>query len=181
MKKTLIGALVGGLILFIWQFLSWSALNLHGSNMQYTPSQDKILSALAEEGLEDGTYFMPNVKPGATAEEYEAYQKANIGKPWALISYHNSLNNNMGMNMVRGFLIDFLAVFFLCYLLLKNPKLDFQTTLVSTLMIGLIGYFTISYLNTIWFESSSIPELIDTIVQWGLTGAFLGWYLPEKD
>ncbi len=29
MKKMIVGALVGGLILFVWQFLTWGALNLH--------------------------------------------------------------------------------------------------------------------------------------------------------
>ena len=54
MKKLFVGALVGGLILFIWQFLSWSLLNIHLPEMQYTPAQDEILSALSEAGLEEG-------------------------------------------------------------------------------------------------------------------------------
>ncbi len=42
MKKTIIGAIVGGIIIFAWQFLSWGPLNLHEAQQQYTPKQDTI-------------------------------------------------------------------------------------------------------------------------------------------
>ena len=53
MRTLLIGSLVGGLILFLWQFLSWTALNLHGREMQHTPKQDAILQSLSQ-NLEEG-------------------------------------------------------------------------------------------------------------------------------
>ena len=180
MKKTIIASVVGGLILFLWQFASWAALNIHGSGMQYTPKQDKILEALAAEGLEEGSYFLPNVPPSASAEEHSAYQKANLGKPWAQISYHKSLNDNMTMNMIRGLIIDILAAFLLVWILMSNKDNNFKHSIMVSLAVGLIGYLTISYLNSIWFESNSIPHLIDTVVSWGLVGCWLGWYLTRK-
>lgn len=63
MKKALIGGLIGGLILFIWQFLSWSMLNIHGSQMSHTPYQDQILKTLDDLSVPEGTYFLPNVPP----------------------------------------------------------------------------------------------------------------------
>ncbi len=45
-QKTIIGALVGGVILFIWQFLSWTMLNLHGESQKYTAKQNEILQYL---------------------------------------------------------------------------------------------------------------------------------------
>lgn len=46
MKKLIVGALVGGIIVFIWSFLSWGLLNLHSAGQQYTPKQDSILAYL---------------------------------------------------------------------------------------------------------------------------------------
>jgi hypothetical protein len=180
MKKSLIGALVGGIILFVWQFLSWTALNIHGSQMSHTDKQDEIMNFLAESGLEEGSYFLPNVPPGATAEEYTAYQTEQVGKPWATLKYNESMDANMGMNMFRGFLVDFLAVFFLCFIFGKMSNLNFNTVVTSTVLIGLIGYLTSSYLDSIWFEGNSIPELIDTVVQFGLCGAWLGFWLNRN-
>lgn len=180
MKKMLIGAFVGGLILFIWQFLSWAMLNIHQSNMKYTPNQDKILEVLNTNLTEEGAYFLPNVPPTMPADQHQAAMEKNIGKPWATLTYHQSMRADMSMNMIRGFIIDFLAVLLLCYLLLGNPNLDFKRIVLSSIAVGLIGYLTVSYLNSIWFEGNTIPELIDAVVQFGLCGLWLGWWLTKK-
>ena len=57
MKKTIIGVLVGALILFIWQFISWGAVNLHSGMQQYTPKQTEILKYLGD-NLEEGFYYL---------------------------------------------------------------------------------------------------------------------------
>jgi hypothetical protein len=46
MKKEVIGAIVGGIIIFIWQFLSFALINFHLPVQQYTDKQDAILEAL---------------------------------------------------------------------------------------------------------------------------------------
>ncbi len=176
MKKLLIGGIVGGLILFIWQFLSWSMLNVHAANFTYTPNQQQVIDCLSA-NLTDGEYFIPGVPPDASSEEYAEYQKNAVGKPWAKVNYRSSFNVNMGMNMIRGFAMDFLAALMLCWILLKIPNVSFVDVLMSSLAVGLIGYFTGPYINNVWFETSSIGDLIDALVSWGLTGAFLGWWL----
>ena len=179
MKNQLIGALVASLILFIWQFLSWAMLNLHGSEMSYTSNQDAIMEVL-NANLEEGDYFLPASPPTATMEEQQAVMDNAVGKPWAKITYRAAMSNNMGMNMFRGWIVDFLAAFLLCWILLKMTNLDFKTCLLSSLAVGLIGYFTINYIDSIWFEGNSLPDLLDAVVQWGLCGAWLGWWLPSR-
>jgi len=180
MKKQLIAIFVGGLILFIWQFLSWAAIPIHKSEYGYSPNQDKILEVLSQNLTEDGNYFLPGMPPGSTHEQEEAYMKENVGKPWASVTYHKSMSNDMGMNMLRGFVVDLVAVFLLVWLLMKFQTLDIKTAVQSSIVVGLIGYLTIPYLYSIWFEKSSIEYLVDAVVQWGLLGVWLGWWLPRK-
>ncbi len=178
MKKLIIAGLVGGLILFIWQLLSFMMLQIHGSQMQFTDKQDEILAALEASGIDEGEYFLPNTASTAPSEEDRvAYIEKYSGKPWAKVSYHKELNMSMGMNMIRGFLIDIVAAFLLAWLLLKFRDLNMKTSVIASLAVGLIGYLTISYLNSVWFETSSWPELIDAVIQWGLVGVWLGWFL----
>ncbi len=179
MKKTLIGTLVGGLILFIWQFLSWGLLNLHYSQNNYTDNQDEIYEYLKGK-LPEGEYFIPTIPQGATAEDREALTNKVTGQPWMQIKYHEKWNMSMPMNMFRGLVIDLLSVFLLIWVLLKFRELNLMTVLSASLAIGLIGYFTGPYLNSIWFATNTIPDLIDTIVQWGVVGLWLGWYLVRK-
>lgn len=178
MKKLIISALVGGLILFIWQSLSFMMLQLHNSEMQYTPQQDEILEALKASGIEEGEYFLPTTPTNTPSEEERvAYMEKYTGQPWARISYHESMDMSMGMNMIRGLVANIFAVFLLTWLLLKIPDLDMKTAVMSSLAVGLVGYLTISYINSAWFETSSWPQLIDTIAQWGLVGLWLGWFI----
>ncbi|MFT5166942.1 MAG: hypothetical protein ACI8P3_002174 [Saprospiraceae bacterium] len=178
MKKQLIGTLVGAIILFIWQFISWGAINFHKAETQYTPNQDKILAVLSE-NLTEGQYFVPGVPLGSSSEEEMAIREQAMGKPWATINYHPEMKMSMPMNMTRGFVIDFISAFFLCWILLKFGNLNFMDALIASVMVGLIGYFTITYLNHVWFENSTIGYLIDAIGSWALVGAWLGWFLPR--
>lgn len=180
MKKQLIATLVGGAILFIWQFLSWAAIPIHKSVYGYTANQDKILEALNQNLTEEGTYFLPNVPPGTPHEQAEASMQDRMGKPWASVSYHKAMNNEMGMNMFRGFAIDLVSVFLLVWLFMKFQTLDMKTSVLSSVAVGIIGYLTIPYLNSIWFETGSLEHLIDAVVQWGLVGAWLGWWLNRS-
>lgn len=180
MKKALIGGLVGGFILFMWQFLSWSLLNVHGSQLQYTPEQDQLLSCIEAANIPEGSYFLPTVSPDLPSDKHQEHMMQFVGKPWAQLSYHKSMKMEMGMNMFRGFVVDFLAVFLLCYLFMGDNNLSFQKVFTGSLIVGLISYMTIPYINSIWFETNSIPDLIDAFVQWGICGLFLAWYLPTK-
>ncbi|MBV6440627.1 MAG: hypothetical protein DYG98_16955 [Haliscomenobacteraceae bacterium CHB4] len=179
MKKQLIATLVGGAILFFWQFLSWTALNVHGAEHQYTANQDTIMATLVK-NLDDGSYMLPQLPAGSSKEEQQKFMEESAGKPWATISYHKSFNGSMGMNMLRAILVDWVAVFLLVWLLMKNTNLDFKTSLLSSLAVGAIAYLTIPYLNSIWFESNTIGYLVDLVMQWGLVGAWLGWWLTRR-
>lgn len=178
-KRIIIATAVAGILLFFWQFLSWTALNLHGSEMQYTDKQDAVLQVLSE-NLKEGSYFLPSLPPDSTPEQQKAYMATAEGKPWATVTYHEAMKMGMGMNMVRAFVIDLLSAFLLIWLLGKMANPSFQTMLLSSLAVGFISYLTIPYLNTIWFETSSLGHLLDAVVQWGLVGLWLGWFLNRK-
>ncbi len=178
LKKTIIASVVGGLILFFWQFLSWTILDTHRPMQNYTPKQKEILDFLGQ-NLEEGNYYLPTLPQGASMEENEKFMNESVGKPWAEIRYHKSMNANMPLNLVRGLLVDILVVFLFCSYLLKS-SLDFKNTLVSGLVFGLISYLITDYTNQIWFETNTIPNLIDAIVGWAIVGSWLGWWLTKK-
>jgi hypothetical protein len=181
MKKTLLGTIVAGLILFVWQFVSWSGANLHSSQLSYTPLESDLLECLSTHKLPEGEYLIPNKPPEMSMTEYqELFNSKYLGRPWARIQYHHSFENSMGMNMFRGLIIDLLSAFLLCIVLLGDPTLDFKKVMITSLTVGIIAYLTIPYLNSIWFKSNSLPDLLDAIVPWTLIGLILGKILPNK-
>lgn len=179
MTKQLIGTLVAALILFIWQFLSWSALQVHKAEFGYTANQDRIMEALSQNLTEEGTYMLPMPPPGSTYEQESAFMENYLNKPWASVSYHKSFSMSMGMNMTRGLAVDLLAAWLLIWLLLQFKTFDIMTAVKCSLAVGIIGYLTIPYLNSVWFDSNSIGHLIDAIVPWSIVGVWLGWWLKR--
>jgi hypothetical protein len=180
MKKSLIGAIVGGIIIFIWQFLSWALINFHKPAQQYTPKQDAVMAAL-NSNLEEGGYIMPALPPGASTEEHEKAMKDAEGKPWVSIQYHKSMENNMVMNMVRGFLVDVVTVWLLCWILLRLYKPSFNTIFTASLITGFIVFLNVPYIYHIWYQSFDLmAHLADAVVSWGVTGLWLAWWLRRN-
>lgn len=176
MKKIIIGSVVGGIILFFWQFLSWTILDIHRPMQQYTDKQTEILEYLSE-NLDEGFYMLPTFPEGASSLDAQKLTEESMGKPWAQIYYHKAMNANMGMNMARALIIDIVAVLLLCWILLKMGNASFNTIILTTIVIGLISYFVNNYTQAIWFEHKTIADLIDALVGYGLVGAWLGFWL----
>ncbi len=108
-------------------------------------------------------------------EVREASMKTAIGKPWALVSYHSALEDNMVMNIVRGLLVNIVLAWLLCWFLSKMNAPGFTTILFASLAAGLIAFLNGIYTMHIWFESFDLMNhLVDTVVSWGLVG--LGWW-----
>lgn len=181
MKRNLIGSVVGGLIIFIWQFISWAAMDLHRSGSQYTPKEDSILAFLDNIGLEEGAYFIPGVPPDTPMAEYEQRTQAAAGKPWAQIAYHKVMQTDMVMNQVRGVLVDIVMVFLLIWIIGKFGRNSFSTTFLASLFTGVIVFLNSAYTQHIWFETFDLySHLTDAIAAWGACGLWLGWWLNRK-
>jgi hypothetical protein len=182
MKKLLIASIVGGLILFIWQFISWAAADFHNSTQQYTEKQQAILEFLNEQKVKEGGYLMPILPKTASMDEWKQLMKESEGKPWVSIQYHQSKNENMVMNMVRSFVINILTVFVFCWILGQFKNASFRTVFIASLFTGLIIFFNVPYINFIWYQNFDIwAHLADGLVSWGLCGAWLGWWLNRKN
>lgn len=181
MKKTLIGSIVGGILIFIWQFLSWTVLNNHGKAMQYTPKQDSIMAYLNTQFSEDGAYALPRTPDGASMEECKKQMQDAIGKPWATISYHKSMKDNMGSAMIYNLLVNIIAVWLLCWILSGITLNTFGKTFMASLFTGLIIFLQGSYVMHIWYETFDIwAHLADYVISWGLVGLWLGMWLNRK-
>jgi len=181
MKKLVVGALVGGLLIFIWQTLSWTVLNLHEANQQYTPKQDTILQFLGNQFSGDGSYLLPKSPKGTSTEEMQKQMESNKGKPWVEIQYHQAYNANMGANIARGLVVDIILVAFLCWILLKINPASFSTIFTACIFTGIIVFTNSPYTVHIWYPKADImAHLADAILSWGLCGLWLGWWIPKK-
>lgn len=184
MKRTLLGALVGGLLIFVWQTLSWTVLNLHGSAYKYTPNEGTILQTLAANLPEEGGYVLPGMPPGASEDDWEKQMEQVDGKPMATIQYHKTHRASMSamtMNMVRGFLSNVIMIALLLWILNRLNVKTFGTVFITCVIVGLITFINQPYTGNIWFEFFDIwAYLLDSVASWALCGLWLGWLYNRR-
>jgi hypothetical protein len=175
MKKLAIGSILGAIVIFFWQFLSFALLNLHNPATDYTPKQTEVLNYLNSQFTESGSYYMPRTANDASSEEMEKAMADAQGKPWAIVSYHKSMNMSMGSNMVRGIVVNIIMVALLCGIVSKLRDPTFGNILLTSIAIGMIVFFNVPYTSHIWYETFDLSAyLIDAIVGWGLVGVVVG-------
>ena len=181
MKKYIIGSLVGAILIFGWQGLSWMVLGVHDSQMKYHPAQNEIMNVLSANTTEEGLYMIPNAP---TKKEQEAMMKEMEGKPWASIIYHKSHDPNMAMRMIRSFLVNMFLVITLIYILTRGGVTPIARRVFSgSVALGLAFFLAGQYMGHVWFD---LPwhmikgDLIDFLVAWSLCGAWLAWWLNKK-
>jgi hypothetical protein len=181
MKKLAIASLVGGIIIFIWQTLSWTVLNLHHASQEYTADQDAIMSFMNSKFSEDGSYLLPSYPKGTSYDEMQKTMPQRAGKPWMQIEYHKALNVNMGKNIFMGLINDIIIVGLLCWVLMKIPSPAAGTIFIGCLFVGLIVFLNSPLTVHIWYPKADIgAHFTDAVVSWALCGAWLGWYLKPK-
>ena len=177
MKRIIIGGIVGGIIIFICQTLSWTILDLHRPANQYTAKQDEIINFLNNQFTEDGSFLVPATPPGSSNEVMEQHMKESLGKPWAVIAYHKRNDANMGMNIFRGLLVDILMVGCFCWILSRFGNPRFSNVFIASLLAGFIVFLNVPYTVHIWFDTFDLGAyLIDSLAGWGQAGIWLGWW-----
>lgn len=174
MKKWLIGSFVGAVLIFVWQFLSWTVFQLHEAEARYIPAQDSVLSYLSTQFKETGTYMLPTVPPGSSQEKAEELGKTMEGKPWVTLTYRTSYAFNMTRPMIRGFLVGFVLVFCLIYIVTRGGKPAGVNIFAASIALGLITFLWGPYTEHVWFQTPVADlkgPLIDALVAWGLPGS----------
>ena len=180
MKKLIVGSLVGGILIFIWQTLSWTILYMHQASQEYTPKQDSIMAYMNSQFSTDGAYLLPSYPKGTTYAEMEKTMGSRKGKPWMQIQYHSSLNVNMGENIAKGLIADIITVFLLCWILMRFAPAGFATFFTASLLTGLIVFINSPYTVHIWYPKADIvAHFTDAVISWGLCGIWLGWYFKR--
>lgn len=176
MKNRIIAVAVSGILLFLWQFLSFAALNLHGGETGYTDRQDTLLATLSTE-LVPGNYLLPQAAPG---EDPQSFLANAHGQAWARIEYHAALDTGMAKPMLRSLTADLVAAALLVWLLLQLPVVTIGIAVRNSFAVGGIAFLTIPYLDSSWFDNDSLPYLIDWAAQWGIVGLWLGWWMRRR-
>ncbi|MFZ0211330.1 MAG: hypothetical protein WBE20_00370 [Candidatus Acidiferrales bacterium] len=123
-KKILLGALVGGIVVFIVGSLLHTVLGLASVGVKAVPQEDAVLSAMRAAIHEPGFYIFPapNMTPGRTKDQQQADMTAYLAKyqqgPTGILVYSpGGVALSYGKLLGGEFAIDVVSAFFLACIL----------------------------------------------------------------
>lgn len=177
MKKHLLFAIIGGIIIFAWQFLSYAMPNFHKNANEYTPLQDTLLATFQAVGLDEGMYMLGQPNPDDPDATYDMAENST----WAVLNYQIDVPNSMTTPMIRG-IITCIVIAALLFLFFKQQtNAGLLDRLLISVGVGLIGFLFTPYTNFIWYRNPDIyAHLLDAFVPFLILGWLGHLFLKEK-
>ncbi len=177
MKVLIKGALIGGLVAFIWMNFSWMVLPWHGMTLSTLPNEAPVAESLKNNVTESGLYILPWTADHTEEAMGAVNQKMEKG-PYAYMVVHPAgFKKNMGKMMLFGLLFNVLIAFILTYLLTKTRGLSYIQKVGFVKMAAVAGALVIVVPNLIWWQfplAYTLVTIVDTAFTWGFAGLAIG-------
>lgn len=161
--KNIIAAVVAGLVMFFWGFVSWTVLPWHNVDVSQFSDQQVVMDTLLQQSPKSGIYFIPGDQADYDANTPGAF--VNVMK--------NGFGAGMGEMMAKGIVGNIVLALLAILLLAKTSLTSYGSRVGFMVMLGLlIGLAAnIPYWNWFGFPTGYIlVNITDYVVTWLLAG-----------
>lgn len=179
-RSVIVAALVGGLVVFVWSFVSWSLIPWHSSAMQSFVNEGEMSLALMANAPEGGLYMMPGLPRGyatMSAEQKKAADAQMVANMETSRYFFGVVRRRAPASPVRqmivALLFDVLAALLVAMLVMKTGDMTYwgkvSFVMTAALAVGIIALVP----QWIWFSFPTRWTLImiaDTLIAWLLGG-----------
>ncbi len=185
--RLVIAALLGGLVVFAWGFVSHMLLPFGEMGHEMATSEDVVLAAL-KEGLpaREGVYHVPGLAPEQYDDEVAAaaYSAKAVSNPNAVIIYQPVGRDGMAMTpqLVKEWATNTLSALLVAWVLALGAFGFGRRVAIATLM-GLFAWLVSSVPYWNWYRfplDFTLGSLIGHVVGWFLAGLVMAWWLGRQ-
>ncbi|MCF6285701.1 MAG: hypothetical protein L3K26_10975 [Candidatus Hydrogenedentes bacterium] len=182
MKVLIKGAIIGGLVAFIWTNISWMVLPWHMNTISSLANEAPVLESLKNNVPESGLYVLPWTTDMTEEAMVEMNKKMEKG-PYAYMVVHpNGFKKNMGKMMFFGLLTNIVIALILTYLLTKTKGLSYIQKVGFVKMAAVAGALVVVVPNLTWWQfplDYTLVTIVDTAFTWGFAGLAIGKIVKE--
>lgn len=175
MKKLLLSALVGGIVLFLWGWLTW-VLPVHSNSIRTINNEEAVVSALKINIEEKGVYTFPGMKqsedPAVVEEWKQKYEEGPVG----MIIYDPEGKSPMNAGqIIIGLIISILSAYFTAWFLSRSTAAA-SSYLARVAYCGMLGIFisvAVHLVNWNWMDypiDYTVGWIIDAVIGWLIAG-----------
>ena len=185
--RLVVAALLGGVVMFFWGFVSHMLLPLGEMGMHVAAHEEAFLAGATEHlGAGEGVY----VVPGLAGVDYDdkartaAYSAKAVANPYAFVVYNPTGEDGMAMgdNLGKEFATNVLSAWIVAFVLALAPLAFGRRVLVAGLM-GVFAWLAINVPYWNWYRfplDFTLSSLVVQLVGWVLAGAVIAWWLGRK-
>lgn len=183
MKKVIIGTLVSTIIFFVYQAAMWMG-GMHNNLWIYNQSQDTVLAKMSDHNFKEGLYFIPSADPASKTfgKDMEQIMKSRVGKPWAMVFYHTSMNDMEASNMILDFVYILIGVLVVVLVIYHGRFSSFSARFLAGMAFGIFAIFQAVLDDMNWWSypwSFVQPQVVDLTIGWAICCLFLAYYLKR--
>ncbi len=181
MKRKIISLIIGTLILFIWNALSWMVLPFHSNTLNSIPDNAINAELLKEHLLKDGVYHYPGFPEENTPQALkEMENRIETGPRITLMVYKRGKTELFSMlSFLGSFVINFVTVLLLYSLIQVSRVQTTKTILLMSLFVALIIGFASDLAQMNWYLfplGYTILNMVDHLIPFLLIGILLSKY-----
>jgi len=177
-KSIIKGAIIGGIIVFVWGFVSWMYLPWHTNMFKHFTNEEFVSAAVKENMTKDGMYMIPSLPKNLENDEAYSRQEQLMQKgPFIFGTFvKDGVSPMSWRNLLGSFIGHVVAAGFLSYLLAASKMRCYWGKVWSCVCIaffaGVVTYFPLY--NWLHFPLNyTIVNCLDLIIGWGLAGLAL--------
>lgn len=186
MKHRIVTILLGTLLFFVWNAVSWTILPFH-SNSLNNISDSAIDAAKLQKALpSDGVYHYPGLPDGNEVKDFsDLEKKLNTGPRITLMVFKKGATKlfdpkTLGLNLLFNFLTVVITFFIVYNIKNKSLKSIVITTSLIGLTIGLVS--DLPQMNWYLFPVEyTLINVFDHIISFVLIGILFGLYTFKKE
>lgn len=153
------GAVIGGLIAFVWSNITWMALPFHEKTITHLEDPAPLVAAM--QNADSGVYIMRNDPSGQTAPT----------DPFIFVSYYKRGWGPLRTPMILSFLTLCVGAFFWTWILGKIPGLTSRDAALYGAFFGLAVAALGVLPNWVWWKfplGFTLLYAVDLVVTWAL-------------
>lgn len=177
MARLLVASIAGGLIVFIWGFVSHEILSIGsmGMHMDKLPGEAEIRSTLADHVPESGLYYVPGMDASISdvaASQTEWMERVSSGPVAFLVVQKNGFDGNMAVLMGAEFATSAVAAL-VASLILAGLRCSYLCRVAVVGSLGLFAWFSYGASEVIWYgfpNEFGLGGLLDQVIGWTLAG-----------
>jgi hypothetical protein len=152
--KTITGALVGAVILYVFGFLWYGMSGIGESSFSSLPNEETVVNTLTGAGLTSGTYIYPRMERNGEPISMDDWTALHAKGPLFEVRYHADGVEPMSATMFISGFVHFLVSTLLAAWLLSValPRLESYAKRVMFLtMLGIFAGVFVQLSGPIWF------------------------------